>query len=91
VSTTGRSPALASWLRGRIDAALDDRLLDLLDLLADTRDELQQAGLPTERPGWRRALDNGLAELVAEGRVDEAREMLRRQLDLDSAREGASR
>jgi siroheme synthase (precorrin-2 oxidase/ferrochelatase) len=36
VATTGRSPALASWLRSRIEAVLDDSLLDLLDLLATT-------------------------------------------------------
>jgi precorrin-2 dehydrogenase/sirohydrochlorin ferrochelatase len=82
VSTAGRSPALAVWLRNRIDSALDDTLLDLLELLAATRSEMQAAGLPTELPGWRRALDSGVPELVAEGRLDEARVLLRRQLDL---------
>ena len=82
VSTAGRSPALAAWLRNRIDAALDDTLLDLLELLSTTRAEMQAAGLATELPGWRRALDSGVPELVAEGRLDEARVLLRRQLDL---------
>jgi siroheme synthase-like protein len=91
VSTTGRSPALASWLRARIDAALDDHVLDVLDVLAETRDELRRAGRPTELPGWRRALDGGLVELVADGRLDEARDLLRRQLDLDAHREGVAR
>jgi siroheme synthase-like protein len=82
VSTGGRSPALASWLRARIESALDDNLLDLLDLLAETRDELRASGEPTELPGWRRALDLGLADIVADGRLDEARALLRRELDL---------
>lgn len=82
VSTAGRSPALASWLRNRIDDALDDTLLEVLELLAATRSELQAAGLSTERPGWRRALDSGVPQLVAEGRLEEARVLLRRQLDL---------
>jgi siroheme synthase-like protein len=83
VSTAGRSPALASWLRGRIEAALDDALLDLLDLLAGVRGELHEAGLPTELAGWRRALDGGLPELVRDGWLDEARALLRAQLGLD--------
>jgi precorrin-2 dehydrogenase / sirohydrochlorin ferrochelatase len=95
VATAGRSPALASWLRSRIEAALDDSLLDLLDLLASTRGEMRDAGLPTELPGWRRALEGDLPALVADGRLDEARALLRRELDLhrssDPALEGVSR
>ena len=96
VSSGGRSPALAAWLRDRIDEGLDASLLDLLDVLAETRDEMRRAGRPTELPGWRRALDGGLAELVADGRLDDARALLRRQLDLPTttsalAAEGSAR
>lgn len=82
VSTNGRSPALAAWLRDRIEETLDDALLDVLDLLAEARAELQAAGHSTELPGWRRALDKGLLDLVADGRTDEARLLLHHQLGL---------
>ena len=34
VSTAGRSPALAQWLKERIDALLDDSWVEVLELLA---------------------------------------------------------
>jgi precorrin-2 dehydrogenase/sirohydrochlorin ferrochelatase len=82
VATAGRSPALAAWLRSRIEESLDDTVLDLLDLLADTRAELRAEGIATELPGWRRALDGDLPALVADGRLAEARALLRRELDV---------
>lgn len=91
VSTGGRSPALASWLRTRIESGLDDAVLDVLELLAEERSALQRAGIATEAPGWRRALDSGLAQLVKDGRVDEARQLLRNQLSFDIDLEEAIR
>ena len=83
VSTAGRSPALAAWLKTRIEAVVHDTYVDLLDLLAETRAELQLVGRSTESPAWRRALDSGLPDLVAQGRIDEARALLHAQLALD--------
>ncbi len=83
VSTAGRSPAFAGWLKARIEAMLDDSLADVLDLLAEVRDDLHEQGRSTESPAWRRALDSGLPELVAQGRVDDARALLAAQLAFD--------
>jgi siroheme synthase-like protein len=85
VSTAGRSPALAAWLRSQIESSLDDSLLDLLDLLAEVRTELRATGASSELPGWRRALDGDLPSLVAAGRIDEARDALRRAIAADAA------
>ena len=82
VSTNGRSPALASWLRRRLDARLGPDLDDLLDLLVEARSELRGAGRPTEVDGWAAAFDDGLHELVRRGDLAAARSLLRGHLDL---------
>ena len=77
VSTGGRSPALAAWLRDRIAADLGPEVATLLDLMAEVREEERAAGRPTEGLDWRRALDSGILEDVRQGRIEAAREALR--------------
>ena len=84
VSTSGRSPALARWLRKRIEREIDSGYATLLELLAETRGEAKAAFATSEIPGWEAALDRGLLELVRVGRTDEARSLLRRHLGLDA-------
>jgi precorrin-2 dehydrogenase/sirohydrochlorin ferrochelatase len=76
VSTGGTSPALASWLRDRLAAELGPEYEELVRLLAERREALRSAGTPTEGLNWREALDSGMLELVREGRIAEARELL---------------
>jgi precorrin-2 dehydrogenase/sirohydrochlorin ferrochelatase len=78
VSTDGRSPALASWLRGRLEAEIGPEYEVLVRPLASERDGLRSVGTTTEGLPWREALDGGLVDLVREGRVDEARALIRR-------------
>jgi siroheme synthase-like protein len=75
-STSGRSPALASWLRTRYEHELGPEHLALLDLLAEERDRLQREGRPTEGLDWQQALDSGMLDLVREGHLAEAKERL---------------
>ena len=83
VSTDGRqSPALARWLRQRIEREVDSGYAALLELLAETRAEAKAAFGTSEVQGWEAALDGGLLELVRVGRIDEARSLLRGQLGL---------
>ena len=84
VSTDGRSPALARWLRRRIEREIDSGYADLLDLLTQARAETRAVYGSSEVPGWDIALDDGLLELVRSGRTDEARSRLRGHLDLDA-------
>jgi siroheme synthase-like protein len=76
VSTGGHSPALASWLRSRLAAELGPEYAVLLQLLAERREALRSKGTPTEGLNWQVALDSGMLDLVREGRVAEARELL---------------
>lgn len=83
VSTDGRSPALARWLRRRIEREIDSGYAVLLDLLAEARTEARHTFGSSEIAGWETALDDGLLELVRVGRLDRARALLRRHLGLD--------
>ena len=73
VSTSGLSPALASWLRSRIAAQSALGMGQLAQLLGDARARLQQAGTSTESTDWAGLLDGPLPALVAAGDLDDAR------------------
>ncbi len=76
VSTSGRSPALTSWLRDQLAELVGPEHEVLLDLLAERREELRAAGHRPPSGSWRTALDSGMLELIRDGRTDEARALL---------------
>ena len=84
VSTGGRSPALAVWLRERLERELGPEYEVLLDLLAAEREELKAAGRSTEGLDWRRALDSDMLGLIRSGDVKHARERLQTCLSSSS-------
>ena len=84
VSTNGRSPALARWLRQRIEREIDSHYAALLDLLAEVRAEARAAYGTSEVAGWEAALDDGLHGLLRVGHIEEARTRLRSHLGLGS-------
>ena len=84
LGTGGRSPALAAQLRRRLEEEIGPEYETLLDLLADAREELRGAGRSTEDANWQSVFDGGIVELVRNGRVDEARELLRTCLSSSS-------
>jgi precorrin-2 dehydrogenase len=84
VSTGGRSPAVASWARRRLEEEFGPEWEVLLDLVADARDELRAGGRSAEEVDWHAALDSGMLDLVREGRVREAKERLQACLSSSS-------
>ncbi len=84
VSTGGHSPAVASWLRGRLAEELGPEYDQLIGLLAQARNEVQEQGLATEQFDWKRALDSGILDLLRAGRPEEAKERLRACLSSSS-------
>ena len=86
VSTNGRSPAFARWLRQQLETELDTHAV-LLEILAEVRTEVRAEFGTSEVGGWTDALDDDLAQLVRLGEVDEARRRLRAHLGLASAAE----
>ncbi|MFZ4516615.1 MAG: precorrin-2 dehydrogenase/sirohydrochlorin ferrochelatase family protein [Acidimicrobiia bacterium] len=77
VATDGQSPAFTTWLRDRLDADLGPEFGELCALVAERRAELKAQGVPTESCDWRNALDGGVLDLVRDGRIEDARELLR--------------
>ncbi len=52
VSTNGRSPAFASWVRRRLEQTFTDTHARLLEVLSEVRDEVREAHGTTELAGW---------------------------------------
>ncbi len=84
VSTGGRSPALATWLRRRLEDEIGPEYAVLLDLLADERDGLKAAGRSTEGLDWQSALDSDMLGLIRTGDLAHARERLQTCLSSSS-------
>jgi siroheme synthase-like protein len=76
VSTSGRSPAFTSWLRDQLAEVVGPEHEALLELLADHRAALAEAGVRPPAASWRRALDSGMLELIRDGQLVEAKALL---------------
>jgi len=84
VSTGGRSPALASWLRRRLEGEIGPEYAILLDILATEREGLKAAGRSTEGLDWNSALDSDMLDLIRTGDLAHARERLQTCLSSSS-------
>ena len=76
VATGGHSPALAAWLRARLERELGDEYRILLELLSAERESLKASGRSTEGLDWQKALDSNMLELIRAGQIGQARERL---------------
>jgi len=76
VSTGGRSPALAAWLRARFESELGPEYEVLAELLNQAREELRAAGHRSEEADWRTALDSDMLDLIRAGQIARAKERL---------------
>jgi siroheme synthase-like protein len=84
IGTGGRSPALAAYLREHVRSEMGPEYAILLDLLSDAREAMRSAGRSSEDADWQRALDSGMLDLIREGRVAEAKELLQTCLSSSS-------
>ena len=76
VSTSGYSPALATWLKAQFEDTLGPEYETLVELLSEARNELKAAGRSTETVDWRTVLDSDMLEQIRAGHINEARERL---------------
>ena len=84
VSTSGHSPALATWLRDELAGALGPEHEQLLELLSAARARLVAAGRSASPADWRTALDSGMLDLLRQGRPNDAEQLLASALGLGS-------
>lgn len=71
IATGGASPAVASWLRRRVDRLVDEDTLTVAAIAARVRRAIRAAGHPTEVPGWADVLNDNALDLVAAGQPEE--------------------
>jgi siroheme synthase-like protein len=76
VSTGGHSPALAAWIRRRLEEELGQEYVVLLELLSEERASIRASGRSTEGLDWLSALDSNMLELIRSGQIGKARERL---------------
>lgn len=84
IGTGGRSPALAAWLKERVSAEIGPEFEDVLEVLAEVRDEIRARGESSEAYDWRQTFDSDMLELVRAGKVDQAKERVRECLSSSS-------
>jgi siroheme synthase-like protein len=84
VSTSGASPAVATWLRRRFAEDLGPEYATLIELLAGERARIKAEGRSTEGLDWQAALDSGMLDLIREGHLAEAKERLQACLSSSS-------
>ncbi len=73
ISTGGRSPAMARWMRERLDALIGPEYGELLGIMAEARAECR--GVPPER--WQEAASDEVLQFLREGKVDLARQKVK--------------
>ena len=94
LSTGGKAPALAKHIRSELEDQLGPELATVVDMLAEVRDEAmatRDVDFPAWSRRWKAALDHDVVGLVRAGRLDEARQVVRRCLEGDTAPTGRGR
>jgi len=78
VSTGGRSPALARWLRRHLETVIPDRFGDLADLIAAYRERVRRryTDFGERRRFWERALHGPLSDCLFHNQPDKAARVL---------------
>jgi precorrin-2 dehydrogenase / sirohydrochlorin ferrochelatase len=76
ISTNGRSPAFARWLRERLEKTLPEEYGELLAVLAEVRDEVRLSGPIPPYEHWEIAITEEVLARVREGNLEEAKALV---------------
>jgi siroheme synthase-like protein len=80
VATGGASPALSRAIREELEAYFTEDYAVLAEVVGEVRRRLKECARVPDWEAWRWALDGDLRRLIAEGRREEAKARLLRQL-----------
>ena len=72
ISTNGKSPAMARFVREELEAFLTPDYADLLTVLERVRGKLRTAGVQVDPECWHAHIDGEFRSLVRRGAVDQA-------------------
>ena len=76
VSTNGKSPAMARFLRTRLEEFLTSDYADLLEVLERVRRELRRRGANVDPERWQEQIDDDLRGLIGRGDLAAAEQRL---------------
>jgi precorrin-2 dehydrogenase / sirohydrochlorin ferrochelatase len=76
VSTSGQSPAMAAWIKGRLQTEIGPEFAALAYLLGQARADLRAAGRSSEDVDWRPALNSDMLDEIRAGDLTRARKRL---------------
>jgi precorrin-2 dehydrogenase/sirohydrochlorin ferrochelatase len=86
ISTSGRSPALASHTRRKLERVVTPQWGDLLEVAAAVRDRLGPHRARVSPEAWQHALDRDVKRLVWKGDLEGAKQLLWDRLAPEAAR-----
>ena len=81
IATGGTSPALARAVREELESYITADYAMLVRIAAEVRLALRERSMSPSADAWRQALADGFRQLVAEGKEDEAKAYLLKQLE----------
>ncbi len=88
LSTGGRSPTFARYLRLELASWLTEERVELSDLLAEARREFQESGRALEPEQWRGAVDEQVLDALRTGDRSRAKALLLARLGAPAAAAG---
>lgn len=86
VATGGASPAVARAIREEMESYITADCAELVRVAAEARSELRERSVSPSAQAWSRALTNGFRKLIAEGRLEEAKSYLLKELETASCK-----
>ncbi|MFN8593538.1 MAG: bifunctional precorrin-2 dehydrogenase/sirohydrochlorin ferrochelatase [Thermomicrobiales bacterium] len=88
ISTNGRSPAFARWLREHLDQDIPREYGELLAILGEVRDSLKAQGPTPEYEHWQAAITDEVFAALRAGERDTARDLVQSRVAAGLRSEG---
>lgn len=77
ISTAGKSPAFAKWLRKYLQGRLGPEYGVLITLVNEERERIRSLGFSSEDINWDAAFDFEVVQMVKDDKIDEVRDHIR--------------